>query len=172
MAIVLCPECGAARTGSFRFCRSCSFDFDSPAASLSASTPAGVVPGSIATDAVIQDAGPVAAEAPTLLPDDEPAWTTVSAPAPTPLTDPVPVGKPSTATAPSASSDVVVVKKHTLRRLAGLLGGGLVGAMLAGAVVIPFLGQALVQVGALAGVVTIVASALIGLRIADRPAKA
>jgi hypothetical protein len=65
----------------------------------------------------------------------------------------------------------VVVKKRTLRRLAGLLGGGLVGAMLAGAVVIPFLGEALVQVGALAGVATIAGSAWIGMRIADRPAK-
>lgn len=28
MATEFCPRCGTARTGSFRFCRSCGFDFD------------------------------------------------------------------------------------------------------------------------------------------------
>lgn len=28
MATELCPQCGTARIGSFRFCRSCQFDFD------------------------------------------------------------------------------------------------------------------------------------------------
>ena len=171
MAIVLCPECGTARTGSFRFCRSCSFDFDSPGASaLSAATPVGGVLASAGEGAgAASVAAPI--ETSSLLPDDEPAWTTVPAPAPGPgpVADPGPVAAPDPVSPPT--SDVVVVKKRTLRRLAGLLGGGLVGAMLAGAVVIPFLGEALVQVGALAGVATIVASAFIGLRIADRPAK-
>src|SRR3990172_5057684 len=32
MANEFCPQCGTARTGAFRFCRSCQFDFDTSAA--------------------------------------------------------------------------------------------------------------------------------------------
>ncbi len=40
MATVLCPSCGAARTGSFRFCRTCGLDFDASEHGVTAPTPA------------------------------------------------------------------------------------------------------------------------------------
>jgi hypothetical protein len=42
MATEFCPRCGNRRTGSFRFCRSCGFDFDDSVAT--SSSPASVVP--------------------------------------------------------------------------------------------------------------------------------
>ena len=130
-----CPNCGTARTGSFRFCRSCGFDYD-PA----------------------QAVAPTAA--PTVLGE-------VSGPGPGPEAEAVPTPTAAEAATPARpASDVVVIPKRHLRRLAGLVIGGLVGAMLAGAVVVPFLGDGLIVLGTVATIVMVVGLAWLGLRIA------
>lgn len=82
MATELCPQCGTARIGSFRFCRSCQFDFDA----LPTITPAPAAP------ALAPAAGPAAA--PVVAPKPDAA----AAPAPNTMADP----KPNTAAALAA----------------------------------------------------------------------
>src|SRR5438094_8136284 len=50
MASEFCPSCGTPRTGSFRFCRKCQFDFDSTE-QLASSTPAQPVAPSVSPPA-------------------------------------------------------------------------------------------------------------------------
>ena len=126
MATVLCPTCGSARTGSFRFCRTCGLDFDSNEQGLTAPAPA--VLGT--------------------LPEEPPAVATGA----------------TSRTTPPPTSDVIVIQKRHLRLWAGLLIGGLIGAMLAGAIVVPFFGEAGVLLGSVAGIVVVVVSAWLGLR--------
>jgi hypothetical protein len=45
-----CPQCGHKRTASFRYCRSCGFDFE-PRAEVAAGTPPAVEPRAPAADA-------------------------------------------------------------------------------------------------------------------------
>ena len=51
MAVEFCPRCGTQRTGAFRYCRSCQFDFDTGPASggllppPSPTAPPGLAPG-------------------------------------------------------------------------------------------------------------------------------
>lgn len=125
MATALCPTCGTARTGSFRFCRSCGLDFDAPVASAAAqmdqilaATPAPTQVGRSGTDEVQQP----------------------------------PAG------------DVIVIQIRKLKLWAGLLVGGLIGLMVAGAVVVPFFGEDGVLLGSVAGIVTVLVSAWLGLR--------
>lgn len=44
MAAEFCPSCGTARVGSFRFCRSCAFDFDTLTAPAAAQPAVGPPP--------------------------------------------------------------------------------------------------------------------------------
>ena len=130
MATTLCPTCGTARTGSFRYCRSCGFDFD--AATATASTPA-------------------------------PAVAT-----PTPAPEAAPGGAPTAApkgTQPQPAGDVIVLQVRQLKLLAWVIAGGLIGAMLAGAIVVPFFGSQGVVLGSIAGIATIIVSAFVGLRL-------
>ncbi len=127
MATALCPNCGTARTGSFRFCRSCGLDFDADTLGASTATP-GVL-GS--------------------LPD------------PTPV---APTGGANAGKASPPAGDVIVIQKRHLRLWAGLLIGGLIGVMLAGAVVVPLFGEPGVLFGSIAAIVVVVVSAWLGLR--------
>jgi hypothetical protein len=56
MVTALCPTCGAARTGSFRFCRSCGWDFDSDEQGSTPTTP-GVL-GALPDEAPVASASP------------------------------------------------------------------------------------------------------------------
>ena len=128
MATASCPTCGTARTGSFRYCRSCGFDFDAPASDAPTPPPAAASP---VADAVL--------------------------------------GSPPTAGAsdapPQPAGDVIVIQVRQLKLVVWVIAGGLIGAMLAGAVVVPFFGGEGVVLGSLAGIATIVASAWLGMRL-------
>ena len=50
-----CPNCGAQRTGAFRFCRSCKFDFDTD--TMSSAPPSGA-PSSTGPSEAADDASP------------------------------------------------------------------------------------------------------------------
>ena len=85
--------------------------------------------------------------------------------APAPMSEAAPAA-PSTAgptDAPySREGDVVVVQVRHLRLLAWVIAGGLIGAMLAGAIVVPFFGKDGVVLGSIVGIATIVVSAWLG----------
>ena len=129
MATQMCPKCGAARTGSFRFCRTCGLDFDAP----ETGTP--TAPGGVLAPASAADPGTSRGS--------ETAGGK---------------GQP-------ARGDVIVIQVGLLKLWAGLLIGGLIGAMVAGAVVVPFFGEKGVLLGSIAAIVTVVAFAALGWRI-------
>ena len=58
-----------------------------------------------------------------------------------------------------------MLQVEQVRRWAGLIIGGLIGIMLAGAAVMPFFGDDRFLIGLAAGIVTVVVSAWLGLRI-------
>jgi hypothetical protein len=58
-----------------------------------------------------------------------------------------------------------VIQVRQLKLWAWVIAGGLIGAMLAGALVVPFFGEEGVLLGSVAGIVTILASAWVGLRL-------
>ena len=126
MATALCPTCGAARTGSFRYCRTCGYDFDANEQGPDAPVP-GVL-GSLPDEAAVAAVGSVG------------------------LTPSQPAG------------DVIVIQKRHLRLWGGLLIGALIGAMLAGAVVVPLIGEANVLFGSIAAIVVVIVLAWLGLR--------
>ena len=134
MATALCPNCGTARTGSFRFCRSCGLDFDAAAPSAPASVPAVLAPASdvpsVEVPATEHDGGQ---------------------------------GQPG--------GDVLVIQVRLLKLWAGALVGGLVGVMLAGAVVVPFFGDARLLLGLVVGIGLVIVSAWLGLRVGRSTAK-
>ena len=144
LATETCPICGTDRTGSFRFCRSCGLDFDADAPNAE-SAPLGIVGSEPATDAA-----PAAAATSVSTTTEEP-------------------GPAQAATAPPASDAIVIQKRH-LRLAAGIVIGGLIGSMIGGALIVPRFDESLAAVGAAAGVLTIVAGALIGMRVAARQA--
>jgi hypothetical protein len=113
--------------GSFRFCRSCGLDYDSPAPNASAPAPTNL------TD--VPEAGPAA--------------------------------PPTAGSSPAQHQpgpDVIVIQIRQLRLLAGVVVGGLIGAMLAGAIVVPLFGEERILLGSVAGIATVVVSALLGMR--------
>ena len=67
MAAELCPRCGKGRTGSFRFCRSCQFDFDTADSASgrpgAVSTPAAAVPVPVVARTVAEAAVTIPAAA-------------------------------------------------------------------------------------------------------------
>ena len=132
MATTLCPNCGTARMGSFRYCRTCGLDYDSPTSSTAKAPPA-----------ILSS-----------LPDEPTSEVTA------PL---VAGGGPP----PAAAGDVIVIRIAHLKMVLGLLVGGLIGAMLAGAVVVPFLGHDRLLLGSLAAIATTVVAAGLGLRFAQ-----
>ncbi len=76
---------------------------------------------------------------------------------------------------PQPAGDVIVIQIRHLKLFAGVIAGGLIGMMLAGAVIVPFFGEEGVLLGSLAGIVTVVVSAWLGMRFvrareARRPA--
>ena len=71
---------------------------------------------------------------------------------------------------PATSSDVIVIQKRHLRMAIGGLAGGLIGAMIAGALVVPFLGEALVALGAVATIAIVALGGVLGARVAGRTA--
>lgn len=127
MATALCPTCGTARTGSFRYCRSCGLDFDADTPGASAPGPA--ILGSL------PDASPLA----------QPADR-------------------SAAGAAQPAGDVIVIQKRHLKLLAAIIVSGLIGIMLAGAVVVPFFGETGLLLGSVAGILTVIVSVWLGLR--------
>jgi hypothetical protein len=143
LATETCPTCGTARTGSFRFCRSCGLDYD-PTGPIAAPAP----------PPILSSVPDVAAEAEA----DAPIGTVAAAPSAGPTA--------GVASDPQAATDVVVIKKQHLRLLLGAVVGGLVGSMIAGAVVVPVLGESLVVLGAVATVGIVVAGAWLGMRMA------
>ena len=58
-----------------------------------------------------------------------------------------------------------MIQVRQLKLWAWVIAGGLVGAMLAGALVVPFFGDEGVVLGSLAGIVTILVAGWIGMRI-------
>jgi hypothetical protein len=66
---------------------------------------------------------------------------------------------------PQPAGDVIVIQVRQLKLWAWVIAGGLIGAMLAGALVVPFFGAEGVLLGSVAGIVTILASAWVGLRL-------
>ena len=136
--------------GSFRYCRNCGFDYEPMASNAADPTPAVVSPA------------PEAMSAP------EAVATTLSGALPGGVSA---AALPAAAMAggsdgqPSPAGDVIAIPVQPLKRLAGAVVGGLVGAMLAGAVVIPFLGSQRIFLAVVAGIVTISVSALIGMRV-------
>jgi len=130
--------------GSFRFCRSCGFDYEPEVSDASNPAPA------------------VLAPVPQPVPDPEPsAGGGFSLPAPAPAPVATVSGGPAAATA-----GVIAVPVEPLKRLAGALIGALIGAMLAGAVVVPFLGDTRIYLAFVAAIVTISVAALLGMRAA------
>ena len=148
LATETCPICGTGRTGSFRFCRSCGLDFDADAPNPE--------PNEESAPTAILGSEPVT--------DTAPETTTGSTATATDAPDPA-----ASAATPSPS-DVIVIKKRHLRLGAGAVIGGLIGSMIAGALIVPRFDESLAAVGAAAGVLTIVAGALIGMRVAARRA--
>ena len=72
MSAAFCPSCGTARTGSFRFCRSCGFDFDTLGAAAPVALPPPVAPSAWASPPA---------------PGAQPGWTAAAAgPGPAALT--------------------------------------------------------------------------------------
>ena len=142
-----CPSCGTPRMGSFRFCRSCGFDYEPMASNAS--------PSADPTPAVLTSAPETAADVPPIsgasfrLPASEAA---------------APVSGESGGPAPSAG-DVIAVPVEPLKRAAGAIIGGLIGAMLAGAVIVPFLGDGRIFLAVVATIVTISVAALLGVRV-------
>ena len=134
MATALCPNCGTARTGSFRFCRSCGLDFDAAAPSTPGSVPAVLAPAP-----EVASVGPPAAD--------------------------LDGGQRQ------PSSDVIVIQVRLLKLWAGAIVGGLVGVMLAGAVVVPFFGDARLVLGLVVGIGLVIVSAWLGLRVGRSTAK-
>lgn len=116
--------------GSFRFCRSCGLDYDSPVPD--APTPAPAI------------LAPVPETPPVVLPE---------------------VGSTGTQPQPRPAGDVIVIQKQQLRLWAGVLVGGIIGMLLAGALVVPFFGEDGVLLGLVAGIVTVVLSAWLGMRV-------
>ena len=139
MATEMCPICGAARTGSFRFCRTCGLDFDAPVSG----TPTDV-------GGVLAPAGVVGAAEPDAAP-----------------------GRGSTAGSAKGQpgGDVIVIQVRLLKLWAGLLIGGLIGAMVAGAVIVPLFGEKGVLFGSIAAIVTVVVFAFLGWRFAKTLAR-
>ena len=74
-----CPRCGGQRIGSFRYCRSCQFDFDDTQTALGTGPPKVAPPGPGPFNAA---AGPTRVKAPPAAPGTAPGWTK---PAGTPL---------------------------------------------------------------------------------------
>ena len=134
MVTDVCPSCGAPRTGSFRFCRTCGLDYDS--------------------------AEPIARTA-------APAILAEAAVAPW---DASPLPRPE-AGRQRPAGDVIVIQVRHLKLWAGAIIGGLIGAMLAGAIVVPLFGQELILFGSVAGLVTIVVSAWLGWRFVQLTAR-
>ena len=65
-----------------------------------------------------------------------------------------------------APGDVIVIQVRILKLWAGLLIGGLIGAMFAGAVVVPLFGASGVLFGSIAAIVTVAAFTFLGWRFA------
>jgi hypothetical protein len=63
------------------------------------------------------------------------------------------------------AGEVIVIQVRQLKLWAWVIAGGLVGAMLAGALVVPFFGAEGVVLGSVAGIVTILVSSWIGMRL-------
>jgi len=120
--------------GSFRFCRSCGLDYDSPTPSTPKAPPA-----------ILSS-----------LPEASPAEPTSAETG----------GGP-----PAPARDVIVIQVAHLKLLAGVIVGGLIGAMLAGAIVVPSFGEDRLLLGSLAAIVTIVVAAGLGLRFAQARAR-
>jgi hypothetical protein len=58
-----------------------------------------------------------------------------------------------------------VLQVRQLKLWAWVIAGGLIGAMLAGALVVPFFGAEGVVLGSVAGILTILVSAWLGMRL-------
>ena len=150
LATETCPICGSARTGSFRFCRSCGLDYDPAEGSASgadAAAAASAPPSILASE-------PHVAPELVALPGSGGASATTT----------------PTEAAPATSSDVIVIQKRHIRMAVGALAGGLIGAMIAGALVVPLLGEALVALGAVATIAIIALGGVLGARVAGRTA--
>ena len=153
----VCPTCGTPRMGSFRFCRSCGFDYDA-----SVSVPPAAMPGVLAPAPVAGPAAPP--DPPSALSTPPQATGAIGAqtPAPGAIGTQPPAGGPVGAK-PSAD-DVVVVKVRDLKLATGAIFGGLIGAMITGAFIVPGLGAERLAVAVVLGILTILASAALGAR--------
>ena len=69
------------------------------------------------------------------------------------------------------AGDVIVIQILQLKLWAGVIVGGLIGSMLAGALVVPFFGEEGVLLGSVAGIVIVVVSAWLGMRFVLLTAK-
>jgi len=134
MTTELCATCGAARTGSFRFCRSCGLDYDSALANAPTPAPAILAPVPEAAPAVLPVAGANDGQ-------QQPA------------------------------RDVIVIQVRQLKLWAGLIVGGIIGMLLAGAIVVPFFGEERLLLGSVAGIVTVFVSAWLGMRLVQSTAR-
>jgi hypothetical protein len=164
LATETCPICGTGRTGSFRFCRSCGLDFDADVPKAEPNEES--APTAMLGSEPVTDTSPETAAGSATTATEAPSPTAPEAPSPTAPEAPSPTAPAAT---PSAN-DVIVIKKRHLRLGAGVVIGGLIGSMIAGALVVPLFDESLAAVGAAAGVLTIVAGALIGMRVAARKA--
>ena len=132
MATGSCPNCGTARVGSFRYCRSCGLDYDAEVPKAPTPAPAVLTPVPEAAPVVL----PIADDA-----QQQPA------------------------------GDVIVIQVLQLKLWAGVVVGGLIGSMLAGAIVVPFFGEEGVLLGSVAAIVIVVVSAWLGMRFVRLTAK-
>ena len=132
--------------GSFRYCRSCGLDYD--AAEPKAPTPA---PEILAPEPEVAPAAPAI-----------PAPVPESAPAVLPVANDVQL---------QPAGDVIVIQVQQLKLWAGVIVGGIIGMMLAGAIVVPFFGEGGVLLGSMAGIVVVVVSAWLGMRFVRLTAK-
>jgi hypothetical protein len=156
LATETCPICGSARTGSFRFCRSCGLDYDP------------------AEGNAVETGSAMAAPAPPSILGDEPDAVTDGDALPGSFAASSATAAAATIDTPERASppasDVIVIQKRHVRMAVGALAGGFIGAMISGALVVPFLGEALVTLGAVAAVATIAVGAFLGARVASRTA--
>ena len=87
-----------------------------------------------------------------------------------PVPEQAPVGLPITNDAPQnevqqqPAGDVIVIQIRQLKLIAGAIAGGLIGSVLAGAIVVPWFGEEGVLLGSVAAIVMIVVSAWLGMR--------
>ena len=170
-----CPSCGTPRMGSFRFCRSCGYDYEPAAPNASTPAPGILTPvpeaaadGPAALSAASGPAPaseaappPPAAQPGTAAPAAGSAQPFGAAPAPATAARPIAGGSDGQ---PTPADDVIAIPVQPLKRAVGALIGGLIGAMLAGAVIVPFLGDSRIFLAVVATVVTISVAALLGVR--------